>query len=170
MIAALYIDRKGPYPSIAGVDCWPLDRDARLYAGPHLCIAHPPCGHWGRYYQKCLQPGKDCGMIAVRQVRQFGGVLEHPADSGLWASGLLPPPGGGYDLWGGYSIKINQADFGHAALKPTFLYFHGIPRLPAMPPAATLPLRPLEHLSATQRHLTPPRLAAWLVAALANDF
>ena len=43
MIAALYIDPRGPYPKMAEVDCWDETRDARLYDGPHAIVAHPPC-------------------------------------------------------------------------------------------------------------------------------
>lgn len=34
MVAALYVERGGVYWDQPDVDPWPIDRDARLYAGP----------------------------------------------------------------------------------------------------------------------------------------
>ena len=43
-VAALYVDPAGPYANQTGVDLVvPESRDARLYAGPHPVVAHPPC-------------------------------------------------------------------------------------------------------------------------------
>lgn len=173
MIAALYVDAKhGPYPAL-GVDCWGLDRDATRYGGPGPVIAHPPCGPWGRYHQKSHEdPG--LAVTAVSQVRRFGGVLEHPKDSKLWAACGMPPPGHFPDEWGGWTILVRQIDWGHRAEKPTWLYLVGC-RVPPMPPKQPSPPPPppfrsgrqprgvLEVLSKKQRRLTPPAFAAWLV-------
>lgn len=79
-VSALYIDRKGPYPLILGVDqCWDELRDARLYAGPGPVIAHPPCGPWGQLRQFCTLQSRDTGLIAVSQVRQYGGGIGAPS-------------------------------------------------------------------------------------------
>jgi hypothetical protein len=48
-VAALYVDPRGPYASMPGVDPWDVERDARTYAGPYPVVAHPPCGSWGRF-------------------------------------------------------------------------------------------------------------------------
>ena len=34
-VAALYVDAAGCYAGLSGVDPWPIERDARRYAGPH---------------------------------------------------------------------------------------------------------------------------------------
>ena len=47
MIAALYVQTGGAYYGLPDVDPWDEARDARLYAGPHPVVAHPPCGQWG---------------------------------------------------------------------------------------------------------------------------
>src|SRR5689334_6621614 len=83
-VAALYVDPRGPYPRIEGVDCWDESRDARLYDGPHPVVAHPPCGPWSKLRHLCKEETADCGLRAVDQVRRFGGVLEQPEHSKLW--------------------------------------------------------------------------------------
>ena len=43
-VAALYVQTRGVYYGVDGVDAWGLpDRDAREYAGPWPVVAHPPC-------------------------------------------------------------------------------------------------------------------------------
>ncbi len=189
MIAALYIDAKrGPYTTIPGVDAWGIERDATQYAGPWPVVAHPPCGHWGRYAHRCHDDGHT-GPIAVRQVRQFGGVLEHPRDSKLWRECGLPLPGWLPDEFGGYTIEVFQRDWGHRADKPTWLYIVGVERCDLPPMPAPQPPRQawtpsrrvldagrlessrprgargiVECMSKNQRHLTPDGFAAWLVA------
>ena len=50
VIAALYVQERGCYVGLDGVDPWPESRDARSYAGPYPVVAHPPCERWGRYW------------------------------------------------------------------------------------------------------------------------
>lgn len=182
MIAALYIDPvRGPYFGLPDVECWGLpDHDATLYPGPWPVVAHPPCGHWGKFRDRCRQPigQKACGPIAVAQVRRWGGVLEHPQGSILF--NRLPIPGGLPDEYGGWTMMIDQARWGHFALKPTLLYFVGVARedIPPIPPAVEAPrgrrcttgryATAFEWLPKSRRHLTPPAFAAWLVAAARN--
>jgi hypothetical protein len=180
-VAALYVDCKhGPYPRIPGVDCWGEERDATQYAGPWPVIAHPPCGHWGRYHQRCKDDGHT-GPIAVAQVRRWGGVLESPRDSKLWAHCGLPKPGEKADAFGGYSIEVRQIDWGHRAEKRTWLYVVGCdlplmpPRMPAPPPPPLLRTGRqvrgwCEMLSKVQRRLTPPAFAEWLVLAASRAY
>lgn len=48
MIAALFVDARGCYADLDGVDPWPVERDARKYPGPYPVVAHPPCSRWCR--------------------------------------------------------------------------------------------------------------------------
>lgn len=134
MIAALYIDPRGPYPKILGVDCWDEIRNADYYPGADPIVAHPPCTHWGRQRHNAQKNDAHCAPRAVTLVRRFGGVLEHPAYSKLWRYCGLPLPDEPCDAAGGYTIEVNQVEWGHVARKPTWLYLVRVPREAIEPP------------------------------------
>lgn len=132
-IAALYVDPRGCYANLPGVDVWDEARDARLYAGPWPVVAHPPCARWCRLaglveHRYGLKRGEDggCFASALEAVRAWGGVLEHPAYSDAWAAFDLPKPnpGGGWQrgFCGGWSLHVEQGHYGHLARKATWLY------------------------------------------------
>ena len=133
-IAALFVAKNGCYFGLDGVDPWDEARDARLYAGPHPVVAHPPCTRWcrlaglveARWGHKRGEDG-GCFASALATVRRVGGVLEHPAYSDAWkAFGLAKPPrAGGWveaDEFGGYTCHVEQGRYGHKAKKATWLY------------------------------------------------
>ena len=150
MVAALFVARDGVYYGLPSVDPWPIERDARRYAGPHVVVAHPPCARWGRYwhggpnsarYPRARQvKGADggCFLAALRAVQRYGGVIEHPAASAAWAwHGLLPPmSGGGWCVadWygGGWTCQVEQGHYGHRARKATWLLVYGARSLPSL--------------------------------------
>ena len=134
-VAALYVDPRGPYPSLLGPEmCWDEARDARTYDGPWAVVAHPPCQRWCRLAGLVEarwghKRGDDGGIFAsaLSSVRKWGGVLEHPAYSDAWAAHDLnpPPTGGGWvnaDFFGGWTCYVEQAKYGHAAKKATWIY------------------------------------------------
>lgn len=173
-VAALYIDPLGPYPKIEGVDCWDETRDARQYAGPLPVVAHPPCGPWGRLRGFSKNRDKDCALFAVKQVQQWGGVLEHPACSTIWDVCELPKPGKPPDRFGGFSIEVCQVDWGHVAEKRTWLYCVGV-KGTFHRPERREPTHVISTLngarkgkykacSKQQRRRTPPEFALWLVS------
>lgn len=141
MIAALYIETGGCYCGLPDVDPWDINRDARLYAGPHPVVAHPPCQRWGRFWHGSprkphqFKLGNDggCFAAALASLRQFGGVLEHPADSHAWAHfGIRKPKrGDGWTWCGGdeWTCYVEQGQYGHFARKGTWLLYCGA-RLP----------------------------------------
>lgn len=143
MIAALYVQSKGSYFGLPDVDPWDIKRDARKYAGPYPVVAHPPCARWcrlaglveARWGHKRGDDG-GCFAAALAAVRTWGGVLEHPAYSDAWpAFGLPAPiPGMGWqrDVYGGWSCHVEQGRYGHPAKKATWLYAHGVTRLPSL--------------------------------------
>lgn len=192
MVAALYVDTaSGAYPRLSGVRCFGFASrdgaqvdafastvDARQYAGPWPVVAHPPCGPWGRFWwhYKGGEGAKDCGPTAIEQARRWGGVVEHPAESRLWKHLDLPRPGQSADTHGGWTLGINQCDWGHPALKPTWLYIVRA-TVPALPPEGK-PTRCMVRLRSNchdlpevpkkARHITPPALARWLVELAAS--
>lgn len=101
-VAVLFARADSNYKSLDGVDVYDMDRDARTYDGPHPVVAHPPCRAWGRLraFANARPDERNLGRLATALVREFGGVLEHPAGSTLWAAQRLPRPGE-RDNWGG---------------------------------------------------------------------
>lgn len=188
-VAALYVDRLGPYPGMPGVDAWDEARDARLYHGPHPVVAHPPCGPWANLKHLHTRPDeRELGVMAVFQVLQWGGVLEQPAGSLLWERMDLPTPiASDRPEFGrrGFTIEVEQVEWGHVARKRTWLYLVGVPREAITAPP--FPGREPTHwvsggrrharkgsggfappgikiCSAQQRRRTPPAFAEWLVS------
>lgn len=141
MIAALYVQTNGCYYDMDEVDPWDQHRDARTYAGPWPVVAHPPCQRWGRMWKgspinikrgKVEKLGDDggCFAAALKSVRLYGGVIEHPEHSHAWAHfGINKPPRqGGWvkaDECGGWTCRVEQGQYGHYAPKPTWLYAIG---------------------------------------------
>lgn len=135
MIAALFVQTGGVYFGLDGVDPWDSDRDARNYRGPWPVVAHPPCSRWCRLAGLVEarwghKRGEDdgCFAAALKAVRTWGGVLEHPAYSDAWAAFSLPdPPERGWQrgLCGGWSCHVEQGRYGHPAKKSTWLYSFG---------------------------------------------
>lgn len=121
----MYVSGTGPYASDPRCDAWTAGRDAKTYAGPLPVVAHPPCGPWSRLNFLCRKQDPTCGPRAVEQVRAFGGVLEHPANSKLFRHCRLPWPGELPDEFGGRTYAVRQVSWGHACEKPTWLYVVG---------------------------------------------
>lgn len=143
VIAALYVEKDGIYYGLEDVDPWDEERDARLYAGPHSVVAHPPCARWSSlaYVNQAkhgYRVGDDGGCFesALTAVRTFGGVLEHPSGSLAWSTYGLPRPG--REGWTrslsdpGWTTEVSQVVYGHRARKRTWLYYVGDTLPPAL--------------------------------------
>jgi len=145
-VAALFVESNGIYSRISGVDIWDESRDARGYKGPLPVVAHPPCRLWinyaalnfKRYGGEHNRPGNDggCFASALKSVRIWGGVLEHPAFSKAWLlfglkKPLKKPEIGWYHVGDGpnwrkhYVCEVYQSAYGHKAQKRTWLYYVG---------------------------------------------
>lgn len=175
-VTVLFARSDSVYKTLPGVDVWDAARDARRWPGGGPAVAHPPCRMWGRLRQfsKGTADEKALGPWAVNRVRQFGGVLEHPEESTLWAHCGMPRPGQFPDDFGGWSMRIEQFHWGHRAEKATWLYVVGIdpadiPPMPHRDGRPTHCVRPtkayprLPSITKAEREHTPRELALWLV-------
>lgn len=175
MVSVLFARADSNYKALPGVDVWDAERDARTWPGGTPVVAHPPCRAWGRL-RKFARPRKGeraLAIFAVRQVRKYGGVLEHPVGSLLWKRAGLPAPGQ-RDRFGGWTLGVNQHWWGHRAEKATLLYICGVePReIPPIPLRLDYPTHVVQssqrsdyrpHISKAEREHTPPELCIWLV-------
>jgi hypothetical protein len=175
VIAALFVATGGCYFGLPDVDPWDEARDARLYTGPWPVVAHPPCGPWGIFARqgkttRALGDDDGCFQSALRSVRTWGGVLEHPKLSTAWQRFGLHPPNdtGGWMrslLDGGWTCEVRQGEYGLSCEKPTWLYAYGVD-----PPSLRWPCRQsfeigaFDKLSRRQRAATPPEFRDLLLS------
>lgn len=166
-VAVLFARADSHYKTLPKCDVWDAERDARRWPGGAPVVAHPPCRAWGnlRHFAKPRPDEKDLARWAVQRVREFGGVLEHPARSTLWADQGLPLPGQGKDAFGGWTFPVLQLWWGHRAEKATWLYIVGCE--PTAIPSFQLRIEPatcvVEHMGKAERERTPTDFAHWLV-------
>lgn len=113
-VAALFVRADSIYKDMPGVDAWDAERDARTWPGGCPVVAHPPCRAWGRLRQfaKPRADEKELALFALQQIRKFGGVLEHPAESSLWNEAFLPKPGEFPDERGGVEHRSRAVPLG----------------------------------------------------------
>ncbi len=177
MVAVLFARRDSVYKTLPDCDVWDADRDALNWPGGSPVVAHPPCRAWGSlsHFAKPVAGEKELAVWAIARIREFGGVLEHPARSRLWPHLSLPSPGR-RDEYGGFTLPVCQFWWGHLALKPTRLYICGVgpadvPEIPftmGEPPRVIGSNRRKDRLgrpgmSHNKRERTPPAFARWLV-------
>jgi len=145
IVAALFVWPNGIYYGLENIIPWGPPRDAREYDGPYPVVAHPPCERWGRYWsggpsakiRKKLGDDDGCFESALKSVRKWGGVLEHPEASKAWKNfGIFEPPRwGGWIYAGdgrGWTCCVEQGHYGHRARKATWLYVCGVSDLPSL--------------------------------------
>ncbi|GAB6035814.1 hypothetical protein JCM15519_03730 [Fundidesulfovibrio butyratiphilus] len=174
-VAVLFARPDSIYKTLTGCDVYDINRDARTWPGGCPVVAHPPCRAWGRlrHFAKPRDGEKDLALWAVKMVRKWGGVLEHPATSTLWKVAGLPLPDAGADSFGGWTKPICQFWFGHRAEKKTWLYIVGVEpqSIPPYPVILGEPTHVVQsnkrigsrpHVTRAEREHTPMQLAIWL--------
>jgi len=172
-IAVLFAEPNSIYKTLPGCDVYDKERDALSFKGFMSIVAHPPCRAWCRLRQfaRPEEGEKELALWAADMVRKWGGVLEHPAGSSLWAKARLPRAGKGDDEYGGFTLSVDQYWFGHKAQKRTLLYVCGVKRTD-VPDICFKMGRPthgvcssktgLLELSKKARMVTPVLFAEWL--------
>lgn len=189
MVAAIYVDPKGPYADFDEVDLWDEQRDAREYKGPLPVVAHPPCNRWGKLApvnnKRWGTPiGEDGGCFkhALWSVMTFGGVLEHPANSIAWKTfGLTKPSGLTWsdNKSGGWVGEVWQSSYGHLATKRTWLLYvgknkpsefirDGVKGTHQVGGGIHTGNNKKPRLPQSKTHLTPPLFAEYLVGLARN--
>lgn len=158
-VAVLFARCDSVYKTLPGCDVWDIERDARLWPGGSPVVAHPPCRAWGsmRQFAKPREDEKALALFALDAVRKWGGVLEHPAESTLYAAAKMPAPGRFPDEFGGWSFAIDQFHFGHRAEKATWLYVVGIE--PDELPPPSVPGRQADALHQADKELSTPAVS-----------
>ena len=160
MLAALFVETDGVYANVPCVIPWDEKRDARQYQGPWPVVAHPPCQRWGRMAKggpsnpnsARVGDDKNCFASALLSLHNYGGVIEHPADSKAWKwFGLNAPKR--YKGWQKiegpliwfvennvfswtdarasgewYTCYVEQYHYGHTSRKGTRLLTNKVPR------------------------------------------
>lgn len=148
-VAILCAARKSVYHSLPGLEVYDERRDARTFLGGMPIIAHPPCRRWTVYGDNMtrrlklnpteVEQEKQLGIWCAEQVKEWGGILEQPANSRLWAAAGLPFPGSPQSE-SSFALAVWQSWWGFEARKATWLYFRGIPMQ-----EINLPFRLLKH-------------------------
>lgn len=173
-VSALFVRTDSIYKSLE-IDCWDIERDARLWPGGNPIIAHPPCRAWGKLkaFAKPRPDERQLAIWSIEQIRKYGGVLEHPRHSSLWKEMNLPT-GKQIDQFGGFSICVNQFWWGHLAEKKTLLYIcgvkpHNIPKIPLRfdlieyVVTTSKKKNGKKEISKKMREATPIEFAKWLI-------
>lgn len=134
---ALFVREDSAYKKREVWDAYDASRNALQYSGNNPLVCHPPCRSWGRLSHMAhnVREGEaELALFSIAKIQKNGGILEHPSGSRLFGQHL--PDVGAHDQYGGFTIEIDQYDFGHVAHKRTKLYICGIDKLdlPALPP------------------------------------
>jgi len=136
--AALFCRSDSAYKKRSDWDVYDMERDALTFKGGVPCVCHPPCRSWGmlsHMAHNVREGEKELATWSIDQVRKNGGIIEHPSGSRLFKH-HLPDAGMFPDEFGGFTIEVDQFDFGHVAHKKTKLYICGVAfgDLPEPPP------------------------------------
>lgn len=167
-IAALCVSGRSIYKHMPDVLAFDQKRDARTFYGGCPVVAHPPCRHWSKFLSSQARAKDPAGEMAlgkwcVDQVLRHGGVLEHPAHSKLFEACNLPKPGESTDPFL-YTLYVEQAWFGYASKKSTWVLVSGVPKawLPELPFEFSNGAKSLDAMTHFGRSRTVKPFAEWL--------
>ena len=135
---ALFVRDDSAYKNKSNWLCYDKNKNALNYKDNLPVVCHPPCRTWGKLSHmatRAVAGESDLAIWSINKIRKLGGILEHPNGSKLFGK-YLPDINCNADTFGGFTILIDQYDFGHVAHKLTKLYFCGLKKeeLPKLPP------------------------------------
>jgi hypothetical protein len=135
MNVALFCREDSSYKKRPNWEVYDIKRDATSYNGKEPAVCHPPCRSWGNLSHMAhntREGEKELVYWSLDKIRNVGGILEHPKNSKIFKE---LPNGMLVDEYGGFTVDVDQYDFGHVAHKNTKLYIVGISRdqLPELP-------------------------------------
>lgn len=150
------------YYKIPGLDLWNQERDAYNFTGSNPVICHPPCAQWSKLkaFAGTNKQEKELAYFCIEKVNQNGGILEHPAGSGIWK---LP------GIKRENIISINQHWFGFPAQKRTWLYFTQVKPI-SFPLNFNCPVKTVTELHSSSRSKQPLSFCIWLVQSIQETF
>lgn len=174
MVPVLFCQEESIYKKL-NCDVYDEKRNALNFSRCEAAIYHPPCRLWSKLKQfsNADESEKYLGVWSVRMVRNNGGILEHPAYSSLFDCCNIPKPGFSDEY--GFTIQVNQFDFGHKVRKKTWLYICGLPKDSELLYYPKRPGKPkhkfftkkqknnLPEIAKKERSATPKKFAKYLV-------
>lgn len=169
IVSVLCAARNSVYHELPAVVVYDERRDARRFPGGTPIVAHPPCRSWSvkTKHQAKPEPGeRELGLWCCEQLREWGGVLEQPAHSEMFAAAGFPEPGQG-ERDGVWSLEVWQAWWGYPMKKSTWLAISGISPDDVETPLRLHPRggdrRTEQVMSKNQRSATTREFAEWLL-------
>lgn len=172
-VAILGANKNSIYKQLQNVEVYDECRDLRNYDGPWPVVAHPPCRGYSAFMRHWAKPKpgeKGLALFCIQRIKDYGGVLEHPAHSRLFTEvlGIRPgQPDGTFQC-----VEINQSWFGYPTKKRTWLLMPKNYVLPQMPfileasggiTESSSDRRIFENMSQSQRSRTTKSLAKYLL-------
>ena len=167
---ALFVSKTSDYKTDIRFDAYDVERNALSYTGSRPAIYHPPCRLFSklRAFSTADDSEKYLAHWSISQIRQYGGILEHPLSS-LLVKEYNVKGFNVFDEFGGVWLKIHQSDFGFYTIKPTALYVVGVSSLRQLPPYPILvpfSKRDFSRLSPRQRSHTTDSLRTFFYEIL----
>lgn len=125
----LYCNENTVYYDIPGIEVYDFTRNSLNFKKNVPVIAHPPCRLWSKLKKFSTAPESEkfLAISAVNHIRENGGVLEHPEGSSLFRYMKMPLDSKNDDF-GGFTISVDQCNYGFQAKKRTWLYIVGCSR------------------------------------------
>lgn len=154
-ISVLCVASASNYYQLPNLDLWPEERDAYKFTGNNPVITHAPCQQWSRMhaFARSDQRSKELAFFCFSQVKENGGIFEHPAGSHFFKT-----VGASFKQ----IVSIDQHWWGFPTRKRTYLFFQNCSPA-AHPLNFDHPVTTLEKVNPRLRSIMPLSFCKWLV-------